>query len=166
MRAVMQRLRSMRLRSKLMPLLLAVSALFGMAAAVHAHQFSVGQLVIADPWSRPTGPGMPMGVAYLSIRNEGSQEDTLLSASTPVAARVEFHRTIISQGMARMRPADDLRIAPGATLTAEPGGLHLMLVELRAPLSAGTTVPLSLRFERAGEITVSVSVQAEGHAHE
>ena len=83
-----------------------------------------------------------------------------------MAARVEFHRTIIAQGMARMRPADDLRIAPGATLTAEPGGLHLMLVDLKAPLSAGTTIPLSLRFERAGEITVSVRVEANGHAHD
>jgi copper(I)-binding protein len=146
--------------------LFALLAFFAVAAAVHAHQFSVGQLVVVDPWSRPTGAGMPMGVAYLSIRNDGSQEDTLISAHTPVAARVEFHRTIIAQGMARMRPADDLRIAPGATLTAEPGGLHLMLVDLKAPLSAGTAIPLSLRFERAGEITVSVRVEADGHAHD
>src|SRR5688572_22661674 len=121
------------------------------AAAAHAHQYSVGHLVIGNPWSRPTFEGMPTGVAYLTITNNGTLEDTLISASTPAAARVEFHRTSVEGGMARMRPAGSLTVAPNSTVSAEPGGLHLMLVELKAPLVEGTSVPLVLMFKSAGE---------------
>lgn len=129
-----------------------------LAASVHAHQFAAGDLVIAHPWSRPTAPGMP-GVAYLAITNNGPLEEVLLSAHTPAAARVEFHRTVFEGGMARMRPAGTLSIAPGKTLRAEPGGLHLMLVELKSPLVDGTTMPLVLTFKSAGEVTVQIRVE-------
>jgi copper(I)-binding protein len=143
-----------------LPVALPVVFAMALAVAVHARD-ATGPLLITGAWARVTHAGMPMGVAYLTIRNVGSREDTLESADTPMAARVEFHRTIIDHGMARMRPADDLRIAPGATLEAGPGGLHLMLVDLKAPLAAGTTIPLTLRFKVAGELTVRVSVRTE-----
>jgi copper(I)-binding protein len=136
--------------------LLAAGAL---AVAAHAHQYSVGDLVIGHPWSRPTVSGMPTGVAYLSITNKGNRRDTLIAASTPAAARVEFHRTTFEAGMAHMRPARAVVIEPNATITAEPGSLHLMLVDLKSPLVVGTTVPLVLRFETAGEITVQLQVE-------
>jgi copper(I)-binding protein len=137
--------------------LLAASAL---AAVAHAHQYSVGSLVIVHPWSRPTASGMPIGVAYLSITNKGSQQDTLIAASTPAAARVEFHRSSLEAGRARMRPVDALVVEPNATITAEPGGLHLMLVDLKAPLVIGTFVPLVLQFKSAGAVTVQLKVEA------
>ena len=121
-------------------LLSALAAALVLAAAAHAHQFSVGSLVIGHPWSRPTAQGMPTGVAYLSITNNGVQEDELIAAQTPAATRVEFHRTSVDAGMARMRPAGALLVGPNTTLKAEPGGLHLMLVDLKAPLVEGTTV--------------------------
>jgi periplasmic copper chaperone A len=139
-----------------------------LAAAAHAHQFSVGKLVIAHPWARPTASGMPTGAAYLSITNLGAQEDTLVSAHSPAAGRVEFHRTSFEAGMAKMRPAGALVIQPGNTLTAAPGGLHLMLVGLKSPLRKGETVPLVLTFKTAGEITVQLKIElqdgAETHA--
>jgi copper(I)-binding protein len=138
--------------------LLAACAL---AAVAHAHQYAVGNLVIGHPWSRPTASGMPTGVAYLSITNNGPREDTLLAASTPAAARVEFHRTRLEGGMARMRPAGALIVGPNVTVTAEPGGLHLMLVDLKAPLVAGTSVPLVLSFKSAGAITVQLKVEQQ-----
>ena len=66
--------------------------------------------------------------------------------------------------MARMRPAGALVVAPNATVTAEPGGLHLMLVDLKSPLVAGTFVPLVLEFKSAGEITVQLKVEPQGAA--
>jgi copper(I)-binding protein len=128
---------------------------------VQAHEFSVGKLVIGHPWARPTATGMPTGVAYLSITNHGAREDTLLGAQTPVAARVEFHRTSFEGGMAMMRPAGLLVIRPGDTLAAAPGGLHLMLVDLKAPLEKGAKVPLTLIFKEAGSITVELNVEAQ-----
>jgi copper(I)-binding protein len=133
-----------------------------LAVAAHAHQYSVGNLVIGHPWSRPTVSGMPTGVAYLSITNRGTRRDTLIGASTPAAARVEFHRTSFEAGMAHMRPTGPLVVEPNATITAEPGGLHMMLVDLKSPLVVGTLVPLVLRFERAGEITVQLKVEPMG----
>jgi len=132
-----------------------------LAAAVHAHQFSVGSLIIGHPWARPTMPGMPTGAAYLSITNHGEDEDVLLGARSPVATRVEFHRTSFEAGMAKMRPTGSLVIEPGNTLTAAPGGLHLMLVDLKAPLVDGDTVPLVLSFKAAGDVTVQVKIEIQ-----
>jgi len=140
-------------------LFLALPAALLVAAAVQAHQFSVGNLIIGHPWSRPTAPGVPIGVAYLSITNHGASEDVLIAAHTPAAQRVEFHRTLVEGGMARMRPAGAVVIAADATITAEPGGLHLMLVDLKAPLLEGSVVPLVLTFKSAGDITVQLHVE-------
>jgi len=133
-----------------------------LAAAANAHEYSMGSLVIGHPWSRPTVSGMPTGVAYLSITNRGLRQDTLLYASTPMAERVEFHRTSFEAGMAHMRPVNTLVIQPNSTVKAEPGGLHLMLVDLKAPLVEGSMVPLVLHFESAGEITVQIKVEPMG----
>jgi periplasmic copper chaperone A len=127
-------------------------------AATYEH----GALRISQPWSRATSPGMPMGVAYLTITNRGRNADALIAASTPAAARVEFHRTTFEAGMAQMRPSRAVVVEPNATITAEPGSLHLMLVDLKSPLVVGTMVPLVLRFETAGEITVQLQVEPMG----
>jgi len=140
-------------------ILLLAAGVLGAAPAV-AHQYELGTLVIGHPWSRPTAPGMPMGVAYLSITNNGKTADALVAASSPAAARVEFHKTTLADGMARMRPLTEIAIAPGATVKVEPGGIHLMLVDLKAPLEPGKSVSLVLEFRVAGKITVELSVEA------
>src|SRR4029077_15207155 len=115
---------------------------------------------IRHPWSRPTAPGMPMGVAYFTITNHGNAPDVLVGASTPVAASVQMHQTTIAEGMARMRPLSEIVIAAGATVRIEPGGIHLMLADLKAPLEIGKPVPLELQFRVAGNITVQLTVEA------
>lgn len=141
-------------------LLFSLFATVFLVAAADVHRYSVGSLVITDPWSRPTFDGMPVGVAYLSITNQGATEDILIAARTPAAARVEFHRTLIEGGMAKMRSSGSVAIAANSTVVAAPGGLHLMLLDLTAPLVAGTNVPLVLTFQSAGEITVQLRVGA------
>jgi|SRR5690349_15935694 len=143
-------------------LLLTLLAASALAVAANAHEYSMGSLVIGHPWSRPTVSGMPTGVAYLSITNRGPRQDTLLYASSPVAERVEFHRTSFEAGMAHMRPVNTLVVQPNSTIKAEPGGLHLMLVDLKTPLVEGTMVPLVLHFQSAGEITVQLKVEPMG----
>jgi copper(I)-binding protein len=138
---------------------LGLAAALLLAGAIHAHQFSAGNLVIKHPWARPTATGVPTGVAYLSITNLGAQQDILISAHSPRASRVDFHRTSYEAGMARMRPAGTLVIEPGNTLTAAPGGLHLMLVDLKEPLLQGTSVPLVLTFKTAGDVTVQLKIE-------
>ncbi|HEX6638551.1 MAG TPA: TonB-dependent receptor [Steroidobacteraceae bacterium] len=138
--------------------LLFVAALF-MGAAVSAHDYTAGKILIAHPWSRPTAPGMPMGVAYLSLENRGTTEDALTGASTPAAARVELHQTTFSEGIARMRPLAQVVLPPGRTVKIEPGGVHMMLVDLKHPLEAGTQVPLVLEFRDAGRIEVMLHIE-------
>jgi len=131
------------------------------AVATTPQLYPLGELIIGKPWSRPTAAGMPMGVAYLTITNNGSAPDALIAASTPAAARVEFHQTTISGGMARMRPVTEIAIPARGTVTIEPGGIHLMLVDLGSPLEAGKLVPLVLEFRKAGRITVQLSIEAQ-----
>jgi copper(I)-binding protein len=132
--------------------------LITLALPASAQQYQLDSLVISHPWSRATAAGMPMGVAYLSITNNGKDADVLIAASTPAAARVEMHQTTITDGIARMRPLGELVIEPGSTVKIEPGGIHLMLVDLKAPLEAGKPVPLELTFRRAGRITLRLAV--------
>src|SRR5512144_2370009 len=99
--------------------------LVALALPAAAHQYQLGSLVIDHPWSRATAPGMPMGVAYLSITNNGKDPDVLIGASTPAATRVEMHETTIADGMARMRPLSEIVVARGATVKIAPGGIHL-----------------------------------------
>jgi copper(I)-binding protein len=125
-----------------------------------AANYEHGALHISQPWSRATAAGMPMGVAYLTISNRGKKADALIAASTPAAARVEMHHTTLVEGMARMRPLSEIPIPAGATVKIEPGGIHLMLVDLKAPLVAGKPVPLTLEFRVAGRITLELAAQA------
>jgi periplasmic copper chaperone A len=123
---------------------------------------AAGSIVIGDAWTRPTAAGMPMGVAYFTITNGTGIDDALISASTPVAARVEMHETSIEDGMARMRPLTEVHVPAGGRVAVAPGGIHLMLVDLVQPLVAGSRVPLTLEFRRAGKLTVELSVEARG----
>ena len=135
--------------------------LFAVAlTAAAAQQYELGSLLIEHPWSRPTAPGMPMGVAYLSITNRGQSADTLVGASSPVAEKVEMHETSIVDGMARMRPLSAIAIPPGTTVKIQPGGIHLMLVGLKTPLERGQTAPLALEFRNAGRITVQLGIES------
>lgn len=139
--------------------LLAVAALAAIPA--QARDITAGDLTILQPWTRAAGANAN-GAAFMRLRNGGVQPDRLISASTPVARVVELH-TVIREGDAmRMRPVQDIAVAPGQTVELRPGGFHVMLIGLNAPLAQGTRVPLTLRFERAGEVQVELAVEAAG----
>jgi copper(I)-binding protein len=108
------------------------------------------------------------GAAFMTLRNRGGQADRLVSASVPIARTVELHTHIRDGDVMRMRPVADIPVPAGQTVRLRPGGLHVMLIGLTEPLRQGATVPLTLRFERAGEATVQLESQAagaRGHTH-
>jgi periplasmic copper chaperone A len=84
----------------------------------------------------------------------------LLSARTPIAASVEVHETSSDGDMVRMRKLESVSVTPAEPATFEPGGTHFMLIGLTAPLQASSHIPLTLRFQSAGEIHVDVEVVA------
>jgi copper(I)-binding protein len=116
-----------------------------------------GQLTITDAWARATPPGARTAAAYLRIANAGAA-DTLLGASTPSAGMVEIHTHIDEGGLQRMVELAELTLPAGQAVQLEPGGLHLMLIDLAAPLAPGATVALTLRFAAAGTVELEVPV--------
>jgi periplasmic copper chaperone A len=135
------------------------------ASAVLAHTHEKGEIQIRHPWARATPPGAKVGAGYLEIRNNGSQPDRLLSASTSVAKRVEMHVTEHAAEVAKMRQLRAFEIPARERLALSPGGAHLMLVDLAQPLKKGERISMTLRFERAGEMEVQFEVQEMGAKH-
>ena len=140
-------------------------SLFFFATTAFAHSFEKGDLQIRHPWARSTPPGAKVGVGYLEIRNNGKQPDRLLSAATPVAKRVEMHITEHAGEVAKMRQLRAFEVPARERLALEPNGAHLMLVDIVQPLKKGERFPMTLRFERAGEVEVQFEVQEMGARH-
>ena len=134
--------------------------LVGASHVVHAHDYTLGDLKIGHPWSRATPPSARVGAGYLTIANRGGAPDRLLSAVSSAAGRVEIHEMKMDAGVMRMRElAQGLALPAGETVALRPGGYHLMLMELRAPLREGSHVPVTLVFERAGRIEVDLKIE-------
>ncbi|MEZ5458261.1 MAG: copper chaperone PCu(A)C [Steroidobacteraceae bacterium] len=95
-----------------------------------AHEFEHGTLTINHPWARPTPPGLTVSAVYFSVKNHGNTADRLIGWSSPVAGRTELHESRMDGGMARMRPVESVTIPAQGTIKAEPGGLHVMLLDL------------------------------------
>jgi copper(I)-binding protein len=118
-----------------------------------------GRLEIRDAWAAPTPGGVTVSAGYLTIVNGASEADRLLSVASPRAGRVEVHEMVMSGDVMQMRPAASLEIAPGAEVNLAPGGLHLMFYEITTPFAEGEDVPVTLTFERAGPVDVSLPVR-------
>lgn len=108
------------------------------------------------------GAGVSSSAAYVTIHNGGRTPDRLVGASSPAASSVSIHDSRNVGGIARMRAAGSLPLAPGAAIAMKPGGLHIMLMGLKAPLRPGAKLPLTLRFEKAGNVQVNLPVLAPG----
>jgi periplasmic copper chaperone A len=92
------------------------------------------------------------------IRNTGEEADRLVSIETPVAAQPEVHEMEEEGGIMKMRPAGSLDISPGEKVRLEPGGMHIILMQLRQPLQEGESIPITFTFREAGEITVTAAI--------
>ena len=130
------------------------------AAPVLAHGYEKDELAVRHPWTRATPPGAVVAAGYLEIRNSGKVTDRLLGATSPVAERVELHVTRSEGDVVGMRERDALEVPARQRLVMRPGGPHLMLVGLKRPFAKGERVPVTLRFERAGELQIDLEVQA------
>jgi copper(I)-binding protein len=144
-------------RRALLAVLLVGAALGGPQAA--AHGYGAGDLQVRHPWTRTTPAGATVAAGYLEIRNSGQQADRVVGASTPAAERVEFHVQVQEGDVLKMREVKDFGVPARQRLTLRPGGSHLMLVGLKQALVKGARVPLTLRFERAGELQIELEVQ-------
>lgn len=138
-------------------------------ADAHAHgghgsheaaEITAGDLVLSAGWARATLPGQKTGGAYVTITNKAGQADRLVSASSSASEKVEVHSMSTENDVMVMRPVEGgLEIPAGGTVELAPGGLHLMLTNVKAPFKEGETVPVTLQFEKAGSVTLDLPVQ-------
>ncbi len=131
-----------------------------LASSASAHDFKNGEIAVLHPWARPTPDGTRLSAAYFDVMNTGSVADTLLSAQTPAAEKVEFHEVQRDGDVMRMRELKGgIPLPAGVTVSLKPGGYHAMLIGLTGKLQEGASIPLKLTFKQAGEITVDVKIE-------
>ena len=136
---------------------LLVSALFALAAC---GQNGEPDIQPGNAWARPTRGDAP-GAVYVAINNKGSADDRLVGVFTDRAAMAMVHQTELVDGVARMRMAGEINIPAGQRIEMVPGGTHIMLQGLRAPLKTGDSFDLVLKFRQSGDKTVMVDVVKE-----
>lgn len=122
---------------------------------------------VDHPWARASAGNARNGAVFLTLTGKGAP-DRLTGVSSPAAESADLHESIDDKGVMKMRPAAGLDLPPGKPVTLAPGGYHVMLMGLKAPLKTGDTFPLTLRFEHAPAMTVTVTVEAiggGGHHH-
>jgi periplasmic copper chaperone A len=146
----------MKLKSTIAALVLSATSLVALA-----HSFKLGDITIGHPYARTTAAGQASGGGYLKLENKGA-DDKLLSATSDVATSVELHSMSMEGDVMRMRQVDGIALPKGKTVELKPGALHIMFVGLKAPLKDGDKFPMKLKFEKAGEVTVTVNVEAGG----
>lgn len=127
-------------------------------------QEAASSLQVENAWAAPTPGGVEVSAGYLTIVNGAAADDTLISAASPRAERVELHEMTMEGGVMQMRAAERIVIAAGGSLELAPGGRHLMFFGVAQPFAEGETIPVTLTFEHAGAIDVSLPVQRPGGA--
>ena len=138
-----------------------ITALFIFAATLFSAPTAYGDtqdnITITDAWVRPTGQRSMSTAVYMTIANAGNAEAVLTGASSNAAEIVQIHKTSEENGIARMQPVERLPIAPDGTASLSPGGYHIMLIRLAAPLSAGDVIEVTLNFDGGEDITIPVT---------
>ncbi|MEN3028882.1 MAG: copper chaperone PCu(A)C [Aquificaceae bacterium] len=137
--------------------LLLAGVLFGGAV------FAQPKIEVKDAWVREVPPTSKMSAAYMIIENKGNQPDKLVDAKNNASEITELHETM--EG--KMRKVKAIEVPANGKTELKPGGLHVMLINLKKPLKEGETVELVLKFEKSGEIKVNAPVKKgmDGHKH-
>lgn len=123
--------------------------------------FTAGDLSISGAFSRATLPQAKVAGGYLTITNTGTAPDRLLGGSSAAAKAVQVHQMQMVGDMMKMSQVEGgLEIPAGGSVTLDPGGYHLMLMDIAQPLKADECLALTLKFEKAGEVPVTLAIGA------
>jgi len=129
-------------------------------AAVSAHDYKLGELVIDHPVARATPPNAPVSGGYMTIHNNGTEADRLLSGEAAFAERVEIHEMSMEGEVMKMRQlTDGLEIPAGGEVVLKSGGYHIMFIGLEQQINEGDKYTVTLVFEKAGSVEVEFNVE-------
>lgn len=133
---------------------------------------SSGGVEITDAWSRVTAPSAKAGAVYMTISAQDGDTLTKAAVPTSIAGTTEIHETSAAHGSMgddavgddkmgamTMKPVSSIEIPAGEDVQLEPGGYHVMLLELADPITDGETIPVTLTFEQAGEVEVEATAR-------
>jgi copper(I)-binding protein len=120
---------------------------------------------IENAYTRATAPGQQVAGGFMKIENKGTA-DQLVYASSPVAGEVQLHEMSMDGNVMKMRQVKDIAVPANGAVELKPGGYHLMFLNLKGPFNAGQTVPVKLKFAKAGEVEVKLPVNAVGAMHD
>jgi copper(I)-binding protein len=138
---------------------------FAQLAAGHvaAAEYKVGSLEITQPWARATPKDASTGAAYLTVTNTGTTAEHLNCVSSDAAAKCQIHEMSMDNGVMKMRPVEGgLPVKPGESITLKPGGFHIMLVDLKAPLQQGKSVEATFKVDAGESVQVAFPIAAIG----
>jgi copper(I)-binding protein len=136
---------------------LAAAGLFTFSPA-HAQSSPKTPIEVVQPWARASGG--TTGAVYLTLKNGGNVDDKLVAASTPAADKTELHSMRMEGDVMKMRPVHEIPVKAHGSAELKPGGLHVMLMGLKAPWKEGDKIAVTLKFEKAGEVNLEVPVLA------
>jgi len=135
----------------------------GHSGVALAHSEHLKTLSITGLWARATPPRAQAAGGFLTIENTGTETDRLVDANSPIAGRVEIHEMAMNDGVMTMRAlTEGIEIPAGDSITLAPGGVHIMFMDLKDGFTEGSPVAMTLVFENAGEIEVSLPVLGLG----
>jgi hypothetical protein len=118
------------------------------------------KVTVSDPFVRAVPPVVKTTAAFMQLRYSGPAEEFLVAAETPAAGAVELHMHEHDDGVMRMRKIPHIHLPPGKTVSLEPGGLHIMLFDLQAPLTEGDQIPLTLIFADGSSKPIEATVRS------
>jgi copper(I)-binding protein len=143
------------MKKKLLPLILFL--------ALVQFSFAEDSIVISDAWVREVPPGSSVSAGYMTILNNGMEDDRLISMSSDIAESTELHISKVSKdGVATMEMIEILDLPSGETVELKPGGMHIMLIGIKESLVGKDSVKLKLNFEKSGNVTVEAPVKSTG----
>lgn len=147
--------------------LLAVTLVMIAATFTAFAQGTRTSIAVEQPWARATPAGASTGAVYMTLDNKTASADRLTGVSSDIADTLQIHEMSMVNGVMQMRQlADGLPVPAGGSVVLKPGSYHVMLIGLKKPLTPGETFPLTLTFEKAGNVSVTVPVQAMGAMQE
>jgi periplasmic copper chaperone A len=157
----------MRMSENTMRTLLSLAATT-LLIVVASSAFAQGASIqVEQPWARATPAGASTGAVYLTIANESQDADRLLGASSDVADKLQIHEMKVVNGVMEMREVTGgLPVPAKGSVVLKPGSYHVMLIGLKKPLKDGETIPLTLDFEKAGKVSITVPIRSMGAGHD
>jgi copper(I)-binding protein len=142
---------------------LCIAALLTSAAS--AHEYTTNSIKIDHPWSREAPPNATVIAGFFQLKNLSTRDDFLISATTPVAERVEIHQHEMSDGVMKMKKIENVRVGTMKSVMFEPGGYHLMIFNPEQSFKQDERFPMTLEFRNAGKVEIELAVEVNTYLH-